>query len=481
MPMSVVTIYLCGTGKHRDLPEYLIGHLHDLDAAEASAGDRNGRKLVLDGPGAGSGHAIKAIKDAVEGTADPANLPNRSNFSGTTSGLGWADNTHFAMQWLLAVDAESRRGGHPITVVNMVGHSRGAVTATMIAHLMHRERPAWRANIFAVDPVPGSDATSFTANTGMPGNPFVMPANVGAYSTILMEHVPSTGKDVFFQPVHLKQLRFEGDTIVRMWPLPGKHGDAVKQDFTEYPVSFISAHLISSWLRHYGTPIDAQYIRTNEALVEQYAEVFLKRLAAKKKKAASGIGDGSRANPCRWALGTQWINDRARVIDNPTREHPYYLNLHHASLFQLAFGDATRRLDEQQWVRSFEVAPLERRFPKSVELLRKLRLVADDDLADRLEDMIRRYQSRTTGVKGFFSRQSDTSTAAIAALGELLREFRYAPFNLERPVIFLLHGRYAGSIPVAGVTQLNNGSRLHGMLTETYGGWRRDWRVRVLG
>lgn len=66
--MSVVTIYLCGTGKHRDRPEYLIGHLHDLDAADASTPDRNGRKLVLDGPGAGAGHAIKAIKDAVEGT-----------------------------------------------------------------------------------------------------------------------------------------------------------------------------------------------------------------------------------------------------------------------------------------------------------------------------------------------------------------------------------------------------------------------------
>lgn len=122
--MSVVTIYLCGTGKHRDRPEYLIGHLHDLDAADASTPDRNGRKLVLDGPGAGAGHAIKAIKDAVEGAADPANLPSRRNLSGITSGLGWADNTHFAMQWLLAVDAESRRGGHPITVVNMVGHSR---------------------------------------------------------------------------------------------------------------------------------------------------------------------------------------------------------------------------------------------------------------------------------------------------------------------------------------------------------------------
>jgi len=479
--MSVVTIYLCGTGKHRGRPEYLIGHLHDLDAADASTPDRNGRKLVLDGPGAGAGHAIKAIKDAVEGAADPANLPSRRNLSGITSGLGWADNTHFAMQWLLAVDAESRRGGHPITVVNMVGHSRGAVTATMIAHLMHRERPAWRANIFAVDPVPGGDARSFTTGTGMPGSPFVIPANVGSYATILMEHVPSTGKDVCFQPVHLDQLGFEGDTIVRMWPMPGKHGDAVKQNFTEYPLSFISAHLISSWLQYYGTHIDARYIRTNEQLLEQYATVFLKRLTGKKSKAASSLRDGWGANPFRWSLGTQWLNDRARLIDNPTREHPYYLNLHHASLFQLAFGDATRRLDEQQWLRSFEVAPFARQFPKSVELLRKLRLVADDDLADRLEDMIRRYKSRTTGVKGFFSKQSDTSVAAIDGLEQVLREFRHAPFNLEKPVIFLLHGRYVGSIPVVGVTQLKNGSRLHGMLAETYSGWRRDWRVRVLG
>lgn len=489
--MSAVTIYLCGTGKHRAQTDYLIGRLYELDGAEpwreAADGDggQNGRKLVLDGPGAGGSHAIRMTKDAVAGTADPAALGTRGKLSGVISGSGWADNAHFAMQWLFAVDAESRRRvapGAPITCVNMVGHSRGAVTATMIAHLIRQERPAWRANIFAIDPVPGGDASSFTTNTGMPGNPFVMPANVHAYTALLMEHVatgwnPKSAANANFQPVHLGQLRFEGDSLVRTFPMPGKHGDAVKTNFETYPLSKISAHLVTVWLRHYGTLIDPLYVRTNEQLLEDYAEVFLQRLAGGKKKAAAGAA--WKSNPFRWGLGTQWVNDRARVIENPVREHPYYLNLHHASLFQLAFPEATARLDERQWVRSYEVAFKESQYPNSVQLLRDLKLVADDDLADRLEEMIKGYRSRTTGVKGFFSKQSDESTKAIEGLSELLTAYRERPVELEKSVIFLLHGRY--SPPASGMTKLKDKSRLRTMLETTYTKWRSDWRVRVLG
>ena len=484
--MSTVTIYLCGTGKHRDQTDYLIGRLYALDAAPAwqpandATGGQHGRKLVLDGPG--SSRPIQATKDVVEGTVAPHAVGDRGRITGLASGTGWADNTHFAMQWLLAVDAEARKlggAGAPVDCVNMVGHSRGAVTATMIAHLIRQEKPGWRVNIFAIDPVPGSDASSFTTNTGMPGNPFVMPANVHAYTSILMEHVPSTDKNVFFQPVHLGQLRFEGDTLVRTFPLPGKHGDAVKTDFAAYPLSAISAHLVSVWLRHYGTLINLEYQRTNQDLLEDYATVFLNRLDAGKKKAASSKSQGWRSNPFRWGLGTQWVNDRARVIENPVREHPYYFNLHHASLFQLAFPEATKRLDERQWVRSYEVAFQERQYPNSVALLRRLDLVADDDLAGRLEEMLQAYKNRTTGVKGFFSNKSDTSAKAVEGLAELLRAYRSAPVELEKSVIFLLHGRYHP--PVAGMTQLKNKSRLRTMLESTYTQWREDWHARVLG
>ena len=141
--MSTVTIYLCGTGKHRDQTDYLIGRLYALDAAPAwqpandATGGQHGRKLVLDGPG--SSRPIQATKDVVEGTVAPHAVGDRGRITGLASGTGWADNTHFAMQWLLAVDAEARKlggAGAPVDCVNMVGHSRGAVTATMIAHLI---------------------------------------------------------------------------------------------------------------------------------------------------------------------------------------------------------------------------------------------------------------------------------------------------------------------------------------------------------
>ncbi len=47
------------------------------------------------------------------------------------------------------------RTNDPITTVNLIGWSRGAVTCIMIANRLHKECPQVKVNIFAADPVPG--------------------------------------------------------------------------------------------------------------------------------------------------------------------------------------------------------------------------------------------------------------------------------------------------------------------------------------
>ena len=487
----IVTIYLCGTGKTQTSDtsgnrekEYLIGDLYRHTMDRAPAADTSGRKQIFDGPGTN----IRAVQDVVEGEGrtnwrgreyTPSNMGYRSKLSGNMSGVGWADNAHLAMQWLLLVNAELGQHGLAIRTVNMVGHSRGAVTATMLAHMLYREQPDWRVNIFAIDPVPGSSGVGFRTMPGIPGDPAVLPPNVRDYTSILMEHVPSTGKDVCFQPIHPGILVCQGDTSVTTIPMPGKHGDAVKTNFTgSYPISGVSSHLITTWLIEHGTNIDDHFTKTPTELLELYAQSHPAMRG--KQKAAKSASSSWRMNPFRWGLGTEWVNDRARVVENACRDHPYYLNLHHAILFQQAFPGATQNLDTRKWLLKREIRQQAAAYPHSVELLHKLRLVADDDLAERLQKVVDAYTRRTTGARGFFSRQSNQSSLAIDFLRQRLHAYEQGDADIERPVLFFLAGTCRESVD-ARCQQLNRGSRLWTMLNESYSGWRADWQMRLGG
>ena len=262
--------------------------------------------------------------------------------------------------------------------------------------------------------------------------------------------------------------------------MPGKHGDAVKTNFTgSYPISGVSAHLITTWLIEHGTNIDGHFTKTPTELLELYAQSHPAMKG--KQKAAKSASSSWRTNPFRWGLGTEWVNDRARVVENACRDHPYYLNLHHAILFQQAFPDATQNLDTRKWLLKREIVQQAAAYPHSVELLHKLRLVADDDLAERLQKVVDAYTRRTTGARGYFSRQSDQSLKAIEFLRQRLHAYEQGAVDIEGPVLFFLDGTYRGSVNDARCQQLNRGSRLWTMLNESYSGWRTDWQMRLGG
>ena len=69
---------------------------------------------------------------------------------GTAFGKGWGN---VVMQVMAGLQAAHQ--AQPITIVNLGGNSRGAVTCHMIAHVIAHAMPRVRCNIFAIDPVPG--------------------------------------------------------------------------------------------------------------------------------------------------------------------------------------------------------------------------------------------------------------------------------------------------------------------------------------
>lgn len=488
---NVVTVYCCGTNKHRDMETYLIGNLFRLDSADPQSDTECGGKYIVDGPG--SSHAIAKTKGIIDkvnrndpkgykfnaqtGQAKSYGLLGRA--SGLVSGTGWADNVYEVQQWLLLVDAKLKKT-HPrgIERVNLIGHSRGAVTCTMIAHMMHKTNPAWEANIIALDPVPGSDAASFRAEKDTIGDLYDLPPNVRHYFAMLMEHVSSgSAKDIRFQPVFLEKMKFHSAVNLHFTELalPGKHGDLAKYEEQEVPLWKISASNCIEYLTRLGsqfTPQGNQLVMNAAQVLEQYAAVHLQRIDELLPKKASSLGS-------HWTISEEWANDRGTQVRNPVVDHPYYINLQHANAFGECCHEIAQRLDRRQPVTSQELTAMPRNFfqhyPLTVQLMWKLGFVTDAPLANHVWLGLCNYKKEASG---WFTRQSDESTRAINAIRGMLSSPDTIPIdNILAPTVRWL----CGLAPLApslrtqthlrDLQPLKSGGRLHGILMTALKEW----------
>ena len=280
---------------------------------------------------------------------------------GTVFGTGWQNNVAETIGFL----QQRQQLPPPLTSVNLVGHSRGAVTCIMLAHAMAATDglQAVRVNIFAIDPVPGG-YSDFSFGVG---SPFEIPSNVDEYTSILMENA---GDPFFACLSEGKNLRKLGNTNITQYPLPGKHGDATKSDFAAYPAASISAHLLASFLTDHGSSAEfsiLNWLRDDRELVEDYATLALHRITNKKsKKAAQSWGIS------RWIVPPLWRNDRSRLIKNEFRSHPFYVNSHHAGLFNGACGYVADRIVNHGWIGRTDFTRFSNVFPRNYELLVKV-------------------------------------------------------------------------------------------------------------
>lgn len=169
--------------------------------------------------------------------------------SGRVLGRGWEDNVYKAawlishLKWEMNLD---------ITTINIVGWSRGAVTALKMANKLYEVYDLEiNVNIFAIDPVVGG-ATSATDDQK------TLPPNVRNYLAILAldddrANFQPTDKEV------LKVARPKGSQKVRrpnthFLPLPGNHsGMVITNEGIAMESALLCLHLAAKFLEYHGT------------------------------------------------------------------------------------------------------------------------------------------------------------------------------------------------------------------------------------
>jgi hypothetical protein len=98
--------------------------------------------------------------------------------------------------------------------------------------------------------------------------------------------------------------------------------------------------------------------------VEDYAVVALDRIEKGRTKGAASSWLISR-----WVVPPLWRNDRSRLVQNEYRTHPFYVNAHHAALFNGCCGLVTDRIARHNWIGRGDFEGFSQQFPRSYELL----------------------------------------------------------------------------------------------------------------
>jgi len=128
---------------------------------------------------------------------------------------------------VLTTSAHAMEGGGPITKINMIGHSRGAVEAIMCSHDLAVLFPNAEVNIFAIDPVPGLGPWSEEmATLGRTVKNYVGVYSRDETSNGFTAVVPKPRGDDYFDPL----AEVSGTSQQIKWPhyhllyAPGRHG-----------------------------------------------------------------------------------------------------------------------------------------------------------------------------------------------------------------------------------------------------------------
>ncbi len=423
--MSTYNVYCLGTGHSSNQAERLLPVIHgtyDLSPAN--------RKQLMEGLGTSA--FVQTVRNDNAGEA-----PRAMGLRGKAFGKGWGNVVMRVM-----TDLQAANDAAPITTVNLVGHSRGAVTCHMIAHAIEHRMPRVRCNIFAIDPVPGGVfdfspwwelSAADRTQLGLDGkSPEVLPHNVDLYFGIYME------KDTnpCFGVLGPGKLIRSGVTLVASVPMYGKHGDCVKSDIANVPASKIALSILMEFLSATGVAVDLTKVLTTSEYAETYAQLYLRAIAAgdnpksvdnySKKKVAGMVaasvltgglvGLALAAGHC----SGYWRNRRASDIPNDFRTNPYYLNYHHRDMFlaEQACRNVADRTDRYGFMSRTQFDNFSTAFPRSYELLVRTGLARSlqDSASMTAEDRLIFALGGGANIKKLEIRPSSDSMRAIANL-----------------------------------------------------------------
>lgn len=316
---SVFTIFCHGTGFNRDKGKEEIVNFF----GHTTAGKEYEDWLMLDGVGS------KTNDGKLAGQYDWAskNGEKKKNrkFSewfesfekiAQATGHGVSDNVRHAIVVLANLDPMPTR-------VNLIGWSRGAVTALIIANRIEEILPGIKEiNIFAVDPVAGKEAGLDPAKV----ENRTIPLSVKNYIAVL-----ATGENrQTFKPQDAARVNVANNASnVVFLPMPGKHSTPAVHDAKTIEVTHIVWSAAYLFLKKFGTPVQKQplgFCDSDGAMLETYSNIKLREDIYKKVKqkgpAQMIIGGG---------LGPR---DFAKHLDTYVVNPEYFINQHHRKCFK---------------------------------------------------------------------------------------------------------------------------------------------------
>ena len=370
--MSIYNVYCLGTGHSSNQAERLLPDI--FRTYDRSPADR---KQLMEGLGTSA--FVQTVRDANNGEA-----PRGLKEMGTLSGTGWGNVVMQVMAGLRVAHATQ-----PISMVNLVGHSRGAVTCHMIAHAIAHAMPGVRCNIFAIDPVPGGVfdfspwwelSAADRGRLGLDGKtPEFLPNNVNTHFSILME------KDTnpCFGVLGPGKLRGGDNTVFGYLPMYGKHGCCVKSDLVNVPASRIALSILLEHLSSWDVFVDETKRLTPYQYAEAYAQVYLnainegdnpKSVANYSGTKVAGIVLASVLTGGLVGLmygSSYWRNRRASDIPHDFRQNPDYLYTHHRDMFlaDQACRNVADAVNRYGFMSRTEFDRFSNAFPRSYELL----------------------------------------------------------------------------------------------------------------
>lgn len=316
---KVFTIFCHGTDWNRDKkePEIVNFFAHNAQGSEYESW------LMLDGVGSRNrsgqmaGQFDWASRERLKkrGRKFSEWLESLSVVSAVT-GHGVSDNVRHAIVALANLEPMP-------TCINLIGWSRGAVTALIIANKVAEIFPDIKdINIFAIDPVAGRDAG---IDPDKPENRTI-PAAVKNYLAFL-----AMGENRrTFKPQDATRVIVQSPASnVVFLPIDGIHGSPALHDKATKEISQIAWSTAYLFLTHLGTPIQKTppfFVRSDSGLLEAYSNMKLKDEVYKSIKQKGMI---------QFIIGRGFSSrDFAKNLDEYVINPEYFINQHHRQCFQ---------------------------------------------------------------------------------------------------------------------------------------------------
>ena len=268
--MSSITLYFCGTGhdKNTKLGQNALQDTFHITQSPC---------WIFDGPGSNTSipewrHETTPEGKTIISTASKAWQSKKGTLGGTLFGTGLHYNAYLAHQMIVTA---LERENHPYQCVNLVGHSRGAVTAMRASHTIVQDpvflHSGVTMHLYLNDPVFGA------SNSDDPMDNEIHPGVASAW-IIQMEDL-SWRDNLFMKGTpRLKEDVGKGRITI---PMPGGHGNALEHQKDGVPQGVVGTSLLHTFLQHYHTTLSNYFILSNLKYCELYAQVKLGLLNAR--------------------------------------------------------------------------------------------------------------------------------------------------------------------------------------------------------